>query len=143
MNPSSALRLDQNPVFFTGSTHYKLHTRAPPLCRPSRVSGTFRKTFQCCSVAVSEKTRESPSRIGELSQVSGVLGCQWGDEGKGKLVDILAQHFDVVARCQVLSLSLLNTIFLPFFIIISSFCIVFFMYICIVKFSKKLIFWYY
>lgn len=41
------------------------------------------------------------SRIGDLSQVSGVLGCQWGDEGKGKLVDILAQHFDVVARCQV------------------------------------------
>ena len=40
-------------------------------------------------------------RIGSLSQVSGVLGSQWGDEGKGKLVDILAEHFDVVARCQV------------------------------------------
>ncbi|CAL5401987.1 unnamed protein product [Camellia sinensis] len=40
------------------------------------------------------------SRIGSLSQVSGVLGCQWGDEGKGKLVDILAKHFDIVARCQ-------------------------------------------
>ncbi|CAI5523640.1 unnamed protein product [Closterium sp. Naga37s-1] len=25
---------------------------------------------------------------------------QWGDEGKGKLVDILAQRYDVVARCQ-------------------------------------------
>ncbi|XP_030533382.1 adenylosuccinate synthetase 2, chloroplastic-like [Rhodamnia argentea] len=45
-------------------------------------------------------TIEAPGRIGGLSQVSGVLGCQWGDEGKGKLVDILAQHFDVVARCQ-------------------------------------------
>lgn len=45
----------------------------------------------------------APSRINSLSQVSGVLGCQWGDEGKGKLVDILANsdHFDVVARCQV------------------------------------------
>ncbi|KAG5083419.1 hypothetical protein JHK82_053587 [Glycine max] len=42
----------------------------------------------------------SGSRIGALSQVSGVLGCQWGDEGKGKLVDILAQHFEIVARCQ-------------------------------------------
>ncbi|KAL3506632.1 hypothetical protein ACH5RR_032014 [Cinchona calisaya] len=41
-----------------------------------------------------------PGRIESLSQVSGVLGCQWGDEGKGKLVDILAKHFDVVARCQ-------------------------------------------
>ncbi|KAG0487258.1 hypothetical protein HPP92_009353 [Vanilla planifolia] len=39
-------------------------------------------------------------RLGSLSQVTGVLGCQWGDEGKGKLVDILAERFDIVARCQ-------------------------------------------
>ncbi|KAK9048822.1 hypothetical protein SSX86_032210 [Deinandra increscens subsp. villosa] len=49
---------------------------------------------------VGERTGEIPSRIESLGQVSGVLGCQWGDEGKGKLVDILAKHFDVVARCQ-------------------------------------------
>jgi adenylosuccinate synthase len=36
-----------------------------------------------------------------LSQVCAVLGTQWGDEGKGKLVDILAQRYDIVARCQV------------------------------------------
>lgn len=35
--------------------------------------------------------------------VTVVLGGQWGDEGKGKLVDILAQDADVVARCQVQS----------------------------------------
>ncbi|KYQ92695.1 adenylosuccinate synthetase [Tieghemostelium lacteum] len=29
-----------------------------------------------------------------------IIGSQWGDEGKGKLVDILSQSFDVVARCQ-------------------------------------------
>lgn len=29
-----------------------------------------------------------------------VLGTQWGDEGKGKLVDVLAQQYDVVARAQ-------------------------------------------
>ena len=28
-----------------------------------------------------------------------VLGSQWGDEGKGKLVDILAADIDVCARC--------------------------------------------
>eukprot|EP00127_Corallochytrium_limacisporum_P003814 Clim_evm28s153 gene=Clim_evmTU28s153 len=28
-----------------------------------------------------------------------VLGAQWGDEGKGKLVDILACDADIVARC--------------------------------------------
>ncbi|KAF3581330.1 hypothetical protein DY000_02032392, partial [Brassica cretica] len=53
------------------------------------------------SVTADSTTTEQPlERIGSLSQVSGVLGCQWGDEGKGKLVDILAQHFDIVARCQ-------------------------------------------
>ncbi len=29
-----------------------------------------------------------------------VLGLQWGDEGKGKLIDLAAEHFDVVVRCQ-------------------------------------------
>ncbi|KAF7964914.1 hypothetical protein HWV62_35955 [Athelia sp. TMB] len=31
--------------------------------------------------------------------VTVVLGSQWGDEGKGKLVDILAAEVDVCARC--------------------------------------------
>jgi adenylosuccinate synthase len=31
--------------------------------------------------------------------VTVVLGTQWGDEGKGKLVDILAQEIDICARC--------------------------------------------
>jgi adenylosuccinate synthase len=30
---------------------------------------------------------------------SNSLGAQWGDEGKGKLVDILAADADVCARC--------------------------------------------
>ena len=29
-----------------------------------------------------------------------VLGLQWGDEGKGKIVDVLAQNYPVVARFQ-------------------------------------------
>src|SRR5262249_51395361 len=29
-----------------------------------------------------------------------VVGLQWGDEGKGKIVDILAERFDCVARYQ-------------------------------------------
>ena len=29
-----------------------------------------------------------------------VVGCQWGDEGKGKIVDVLAEEADVVARYQ-------------------------------------------
>src|SRR3954454_13923318 len=29
-----------------------------------------------------------------------VLGAQWGDEGKGKVVDLFSEHFDIVARYQ-------------------------------------------
>ena len=29
-----------------------------------------------------------------------VVGCQWGDEGKGKIVDVLAEDADIVARYQ-------------------------------------------
>ncbi len=29
-----------------------------------------------------------------------IIGAQWGDEGKGKIVDMLAPHFDVVTRYQ-------------------------------------------
>jgi len=29
-----------------------------------------------------------------------VIGAQWGDEGKGKIVDLLAQRFSIVARYQ-------------------------------------------
>ena len=35
------------------------------------------------------------------AEVSVVLGSQWGDEGKGKIVDVLAGNADVVCRCQV------------------------------------------
>ncbi len=29
-----------------------------------------------------------------------IIGAQWGDEGKGKIVDLLAPNFDIVARYQ-------------------------------------------
>uniref|UniRef100_A0A7N8Y3G3 Adenylosuccinate synthetase n=1 Tax=Mastacembelus armatus TaxID=205130 RepID=A0A7N8Y3G3_9TELE len=34
------------------------------------------------------------------NKVTVVLGAQWGDEGKGKVVDLLAQDADMVCRCQ-------------------------------------------
>ncbi|MBL7866068.1 MAG: adenylosuccinate synthetase, partial [Cyclobacteriaceae bacterium] len=33
-------------------------------------------------------------------KVDVLLGLQWGDEGKGKIVDVLAPQYDVVARFQ-------------------------------------------
>lgn len=35
-----------------------------------------------------------------LNSSTVILGSQWGDEGKGKLVDILSSNIDIVARCQ-------------------------------------------
>lgn len=29
-----------------------------------------------------------------------LLGLQWGDEGKGKIVDVLTQKYDIIARFQ-------------------------------------------
>jgi adenylosuccinate synthase len=29
-----------------------------------------------------------------------IIGAQWGDEGKGKIVDLIAPHFDIVTRYQ-------------------------------------------
>ncbi|HYG12018.1 MAG TPA: adenylosuccinate synthase, partial [Pyrinomonadaceae bacterium] len=35
-----------------------------------------------------------------MSKVIVVIGAQWGDEGKGKIVDLLAERFDIVSRYQ-------------------------------------------
>lgn len=35
-----------------------------------------------------------------MSKVTVLVGLQWGDEGKGKIVDILSPDYDVVARYQ-------------------------------------------
>ena len=39
-------------------------------------------------------------RILDLTMNLAVLGAQWGDEGKGKIVDLLTPRFDIVARYQ-------------------------------------------
>lgn len=35
-----------------------------------------------------------------MSHIIVIVGAQWGDEGKGKIVDLLAERFDIVARYQ-------------------------------------------
>ncbi|CAK9165071.1 unnamed protein product [Ilex paraguariensis] len=103
----SSLRLDSNSIFTVPERSFISGRGA------YRNSGPHRRVVMCSvkPVAASSSSSSSAvaeqgvnearlSRIGSLSQVSGVLGSQWGDEGKGKLVDILAKHFDIVARCQ-------------------------------------------
>jgi len=36
--------------------------------------------------------------VKSLSPVTAVIGTQWGDEGKGKLIDILSAEYDIIAR---------------------------------------------
>jgi adenylosuccinate synthase len=38
------------------------------------------------------------SRLNRKNRI--VVGCQWGDEGKGKVVDLLSRQADIVARFQ-------------------------------------------
>ena len=36
----------------------------------------------------------------KTGKVDVLLGLQWGDEGKGKVVDVLTPHYDIIARFQ-------------------------------------------
>lgn len=51
--------------------------------------------------AVVSQPGQKRSRGDAGNKVTVVLGAQWGDEGKGKVVDLLATEADVVCRCQV------------------------------------------
>ena len=35
-----------------------------------------------------------------MSKIVAVIGAQWGDEGKGKIVDLLSERFEIVVRYQ-------------------------------------------
>ena len=35
-----------------------------------------------------------------MTKIDVLLGLQWGDEGKGKIVDVLTPEYDVIARFQ-------------------------------------------
>jgi adenylosuccinate synthase len=81
---------------------YLLPTAGPRTPPPPRLRRVVLRAASVSAVAEeSSAAAAARGRLESLSQVAGVLGTQWGDEGKGKLVDILAQRFDVVARCQV------------------------------------------
>lgn len=67
--------------------------RAAPSTRPLARRQALRSAPRCQATAAAEPAFEP--------QVCVVLGTQWGDEGKGKLVDILAQQYEIVARAQV------------------------------------------
>jgi adenylosuccinate synthase len=84
--------------------HDKPHSVLEHLEDISENINSIKKTLGTLEEA--KRAKESSERyvspgLAKSSNVSGVdvvLGAQWGDEGKGKLVDILSQEYDVCAR---------------------------------------------
>ena len=70
--------------------------RCPVLESESNLSCCYRET-QPAGV-VSAMSPSTNGTAGPGNQVSVVLGAQWGDEGKGKLVDLLTENMQLVAR---------------------------------------------
>ena len=64
------------------------------LQRLSRLSQTKSSLLPSSQYLI--KSRSFSSGLDD--QVTAILGAQWGDEGKGKLVDILATKYDICAR---------------------------------------------
>ncbi len=59
----------------------------------SPLTGPLRSFFQSTCPVLRDLGRIVMSNLA-------VLGLQWGDEGKGKLIDLVARHYDIVVRCQ-------------------------------------------
>ena len=44
--------------------------------------------------------KEKPVKWRKLSMVRAVVGANWGDEGKGKITDMLGQESDIIVIFQ-------------------------------------------
>ncbi|GAB2233244.1 hypothetical protein Droror1_Dr00002463 [Drosera rotundifolia] len=104
LRPHGTLIAPQTSLISSHISPFTLPSPSPLLRRCLDVVALPKLAIKCSSASSSAAAvvegNERRRRIEGLSQVAGVLGCQWGDEGKGKLVDILAPNFDIVARCQ-------------------------------------------
>lgn len=59
---------------------------------------TIQNTLGISEQSTSGLTSKSTINSSKKAGIDVVLGSQWGDEGKGKLVDMLSQEYDVCAR---------------------------------------------
>src|SRR5512138_2009059 len=53
----------------------------------------------CCRQEIAVSQLEIP-KFQNFTMVDVILGLQWGDEGKGKIVDYFAKDYDIIARFQ-------------------------------------------
>ncbi len=56
-----------------------------------------RSPLRCALIRPETNPLENISVVSQRKSAV-VLGAQWGDEGKGKIVDVLSEKFSVVAR---------------------------------------------
>ena len=102
-DPASA-----RPVRSTASSSERragVNARKAPIAFPSNsISGRAARPTVCKAVADPSATaKANKAEWNKLGQVCAVLGSQWGDEGKGKLVDILAQVRPIPNRKDALT----------------------------------------
>ena len=55
----------------------------------------MRDQVSSCGARVSYESLQ-----GGISVVKAIVGANWGDEGKGKVVDVLTPNYDVITRFQ-------------------------------------------
>src|SRR5258708_15814914 len=58
-------------------------------CVQTRWAALCRRSQRSCDLSISKTTR---------GKTAVIVGAQWGDEGKGKIVDVLSENFSIVAR---------------------------------------------
>lgn len=64
----------------------------------TRRLSNLERTIGATAAAGAAGTATTPAAAYPKHGIDIVLGAQWGDEGKGKLVDLLSQKYDVCAR---------------------------------------------
>ncbi|KAG8514447.1 Adenylosuccinate synthetase isozyme 1 [Galemys pyrenaicus] len=72
----------------------------PPRSQEAGMSGTRASNDRPPGAGGVKRGRLQQEAAATGSRVTVVLGAQWGDEGKGKVVDLLASDADIVSRCQ-------------------------------------------
>lgn len=75
------------------------HRSRPALpLTPARLNSFNQENLTRLSCHAAGKSLRSPSSIFIMNTI--IIGSQWGDEGKGKMIDFLTESADVVARGQ-------------------------------------------
>jgi adenylosuccinate synthase len=67
---------------------------------PGSTAGDSAISIEDCDEVLAARKRKQSADLNYSNKVTVVLGAQWGDEGKGKLVDLLSAKSDIVCRCQ-------------------------------------------